>query len=73
MINVKPAESLQQWGGAIGGPIQRDKLFVFVSYEQQKGVQPRRVVFPSLIGFTPTAANTSAYNFYKSLEEPFDK
>ncbi|MCC6363320.1 MAG: TonB-dependent receptor [Bryobacterales bacterium] len=73
LINVKPAESLQQWGGAIGGPIKKDKLFFFVSYEQQHSTQPRRVVFPSLIGFTPLAANTPAYNFYKALEQPFDK
>lgn len=73
LINVKPAESLQQWGGGVGGPIKRDQLFLFVSYEQQHGVQPRRVLFPSLIGFTPTAANTPAFDFYKSLEGPFDK
>lgn len=72
-INVKPAETLQQWGGAIGGPIKRDKAFFFTSYEQQHSVQPRRVVFPSLIGFTPTASNAPAYNFYKALEGPFDK
>ena len=73
LINVKPAESLQQWGGAIGGPIKRDKLFTFISYEQQHSIQPRRVVFPSLVGFTPTPANTPGYAFYKGLETPFDK
>ena len=73
LINVKPAESLQQWGGGVGGPIRKDKLFYFVAYEQQRAVQPRRVLFPSLIGFTPTAANAPAFNFYKGLETTFDK
>jgi hypothetical protein len=73
LINVKPAESLQQWGGGIGGPIKRDKLFFFVAYEQQHAVQPRRVLFPSLLTYTPTAANKPAYDYYKSLEGPFDK
>ncbi|HEY1340220.1 MAG TPA: hypothetical protein VGF59_22065, partial [Bryobacteraceae bacterium] len=73
LINVKPAESLQQWGGGVGGPFKHDKLFFFTSYEQQHAVQPRRVVFSSLIGFTPTAANKPAYDYYKSLEQPFDK
>ncbi|MEO8661368.1 MAG: carboxypeptidase regulatory-like domain-containing protein [Bryobacteraceae bacterium] len=73
LINVKPAESLQQWGGGIGGPIKRDKLFFFVAYEQQHAVQPRRVLFPSLLTYTPTADNKPAYDYYKSLEGPFDK
>jgi hypothetical protein len=73
LINVKPAESLQQWGGGIGGPIKKDKLFFFVAYEQQRAVQPRRVLFPSLLTYTPTAANKPAYDYYKSLEGPFDK
>lgn len=73
LINVKPAESLQQWGGGVGGPIKRDKLFFFVSYEQQHAVQPRQVVFSSLIGFTPTADNKPAYDFFKSQEQKFSK
>lgn len=73
LTNLQPAESLQQWGGAVGGPIRRDRLFVFTSYEQQHAVQPRQVVFSSLVGFTPTAANKPAYDYYKSLEQGFDK
>ncbi|MBI4910770.1 MAG: TonB-dependent receptor [Acidobacteria bacterium] len=73
LINVKPAESLQQWGGAIGGPIRRDKLFFFVSYEQQHAVQPRRVFFPSLLNVNPSAGQRPVFDFYKSQEGPFDK
>jgi hypothetical protein len=73
LINVKPAENLQQWGGGVGGPLRRDKLFLFVAYEQQHAVQPRRVLFPSLLTYTPTPANQAAYDFYKGLEGPFNK
>lgn len=73
LINVQPAESLQQWGAGVGGPIKRDKLFFFVAYEQQHAVQPRRVLFPNLLTYTPTAGQQPAYDFFKSLEGPFDK
>jgi hypothetical protein len=32
---VKPEDRRQQWGGSIGGPILKDKLFFFFSYDQQ--------------------------------------
>jgi hypothetical protein len=32
---VKPKDLRQQFGGSIGGPIQRDKLFYFFAYDQQ--------------------------------------
>jgi hypothetical protein len=73
LIQVQPAESLQQWGGAVGGRIIRDKLFVFTSYEEQHSTQPRQVVFASLIGYTPTAGQMPAYNYYKGLETNFAK
>src|SRR5581483_9391108 len=73
LINVQPAESLQQWGGAVGGKIIRDKLFIFASYEEQHSTQPRQVVFASLLGYTPTAAQLPAYNYYKGLEQDFNK
>ncbi len=73
LINVQPAESLQQWGGGVGGPIKRDKLFTFISYEQQHAVQPRQVVFNSLVGFNPSAAQTPAFSYYKGLEQKFSK
>ena len=73
LVNVQPAESLQQWGGGIGGPIKRDKLFLYTSYEEQRAVQPRQIVFPSLIGYTPTAGQAPVYNFFKSQEGPLNK
>lgn len=36
LVAAKPIDLRQQFGGAIGGPIIKDKLFFFFSYDQQK-------------------------------------
>lgn len=35
-VAAKPIDLRQQFGGAIGGPIMKDRLFFFFSYDQQK-------------------------------------
>ncbi len=35
-VQLKPEDRRQQFGGTIGGPIQKDKVFFFFSYDQQK-------------------------------------
>lgn len=35
-VPVKPADRRQQFGGTLGGPIKKDRLFWFFSYDQQK-------------------------------------
>jgi hypothetical protein len=47
----KPKDVFNQFGGTIGGPIVRDKIFYFASYE---GTYNHR--FASLIGSVPTPA-----------------
>lgn len=69
--NVVPAPTQQQYGGSFGGRIKRDKAFFFISYEHQEFENNRQVVFDNLAGFTPTAATQEAFDFFKSLEEPF--
>ena len=67
------APTQQQFGGSIGGPIFKDKTFFFGSYEQQESTNPRLVLFDRLTTFTPTPATQEAFDFYKSLETPFDQ
>ncbi|MBS1796569.1 MAG: TonB-dependent receptor [Acidobacteria bacterium] len=65
------APTQHQFGGSIGGPIIKDKLFYFASYEQQRFRAPRQVFYNNLAGFTPTASQTEGYNFYRGLEAPY--
>ena len=53
IVGIKPVDVRQQFGGAIGGPILKDRLFFFFSYDQQKRN------FPGLARFTsPNFLNT---------------
>ena len=67
------APTLHQFGGSIGGPIVKDKLFYFGTYEQQRFRAPRQVLYPNISGLTPTARQTEVFNFYKSQETPFQQ
>ncbi len=44
---LKPVDRRHQFGGAIGGPIAPDKLFFFLSYDQQKRDFPGIALFSS--------------------------
>jgi hypothetical protein len=58
---VKPPDLRQQWGGTIGGPIVKDKLFFFFSYDQQKRNFPGLGAFTSpsfLSSITPAQLTT---------------
>jgi hypothetical protein len=70
-INIAPTQ--HQFGGSVGGPIKKDKLFFFGSYEQQKMTIPREVLFSNLLTFTPLAQHQEAFDYFKSLEEGFEQ
>lgn len=54
LVNAKPIDLRQQFGGAVGGPVIKDRLFFFFSYDQQKRN------FPGLSVFTqPNYLNTA--------------
>jgi len=48
----KPKDRRQQFGGSVGGPIKKDKVFYFLNYEQQKRNFPMAVVPSSSTFFT---------------------
>ena len=49
----KPQDSLQQFGGGVGGPILRNRLWFFVDYEQQLRSDPISVINPVLDATQP--------------------
>jgi hypothetical protein len=58
---AKPIDLRQQWGGTIGGPIIKDRLFFFFSYDQQKRNFPGLGAFTSptfLSSITPAQLTT---------------
>ena len=70
---VKPSETLQQFGGGVGGPIIKNRLFYFGAIESQRSSIPRQTVFPQLASFVPTADTRAAFDYYKTLEKPFEQ
>jgi hypothetical protein len=72
-IFLAPSESLQQYGGGVGGPIKKDRLFYFGAVETQQAKTPRQVVFPQLAAATSNADTQAALAFYRGLEGPFEQ
>lgn len=71
IFNIKPSETLQQFGGSVGGPIKQNKLFWFAAVESQYAETPRQVVIPSITGIAVTPRNTEAISLIRSFEGPF--
>lgn len=70
-LDATLAPTLHQFGGSVGGPIAKDRLFFFASYEQQRFRAPRQIVFPNLPTTGITARQADAFAFYNPLQVPF--
>jgi hypothetical protein len=71
ILNIRPSETLQQFGGGVGGPIKQNKLFWFAAAEGQRAETPRQVFIPSINGIAVTPANQEAINFLRAGEGAF--
>ncbi len=54
IVGLKPTDRRLQFGGVVGGPIVKDKLFFFFSYDQQ------RQTFPAVASETVNSLNLTA-------------
>jgi hypothetical protein len=65
------APTQHQFGGSIGGPIKKDKMFWFVAYEQQRFRAPRQIFFTNfpVVGLNP--AQQAVANFYNAEQVPY--
>ena len=62
IFGVKPEDVRHQFGGAVGGPIIKDRLFFFFSYDQQKRNFPGLARFNSLTYLNLTSAQRTLLN-----------
>lgn len=74
-IDATLAPTQHQYGGSIGGPIVKDRLFFFGSYEQQRFRAPRQVLISALTAFTLPAGDRGleGFNYLRGLEESYEE
>ncbi|HEX8146288.1 MAG TPA: carboxypeptidase regulatory-like domain-containing protein [Pyrinomonadaceae bacterium] len=76
-LGVTPtlAPTQYQFGGSIGGPIRKDRMFYFGAYEQQRFRAPRQILFNFPVGFpgplTLNAAQQEVYDFYRGEQNTY--
>jgi hypothetical protein len=59
---IKPRNNRHQFGGTVGGPIAKDKLFYFFSYDQQRHANPGVSVTSDPTFLTPITLATPPAN-----------
>jgi hypothetical protein len=59
LMAIKPKDVRYQFGGAIGGPIVKDKLFFFVNYDQQNRDFPGVATPQNALAFNPIGVATN--------------
>ena len=62
--NTRQVLNQNQFGGTFGGPVKKDKLFFFISYQetrQKNGISQAGYSDPTLVGIPQGARNTAAF------------
>lgn len=74
-VTATLAPTQHQFGGSLGGPIFKDSLFFFGSYEQQRYRAPRVVLISGIAGLVLPAGDRGleAQSFLQSLETEFQQ
>lgn len=76
-VNPTLAPTQHQFGGSVGGPIRKDKLFYFGAYEQQRFRAPRQILFNFPTGFPGTltlnAAQRDVLSFYQGIQTGYEQ
>jgi hypothetical protein len=74
-LDQQHLQNQHQFGGSIGGPLERDKAFFFASVEQQLAAYPRRVRFSALdsVAGSLSPEITPAYDYFRSLERQYEQ
>ncbi|MDT8068279.1 MAG: TonB-dependent receptor [Terriglobia bacterium] len=71
-----PAKSkyhFNQFGGDVGGPIVKDKLFFFFDYDGQRNHQPNVVTYTPPVIASPTANQTTALDYLAGLANSYTR
>jgi len=70
IVGIKPEDVRHQFGGGLGGPIVKDKLFFFFSYDEQRRRFPGLGIFSNPAFLTTVNRTTSGSTFGASLKHP---
>ncbi|MEZ5427403.1 MAG: carboxypeptidase regulatory-like domain-containing protein [Pyrinomonadaceae bacterium] len=70
-VQAVAAPTQHQFGGSVGGPIIKNRLFYFGSAEYQRFRAPRQVVYGNLTNVTNNADTAEAFSIYTNNQVAF--
>jgi hypothetical protein len=71
--NPVPSVTLEQYGGTFGGPIKKDKLFFFTTYEEQQYALGSTQIINEAITADPTAGSSPKSNLQSACQAALAK